>query len=125
MSIVYIFTARLVEGPSVIEGAVQVYFNNTWGWVCDDQWDKRDADVVCRMIGLLGASSIPDKSSTINQGDLIWMNNVQCTGNESSLSSCVRGWKNHSCIGGYKAGAACRAPGGELRIRFFLSLIDL
>ncbi|XP_078379682.1 scavenger receptor cysteine-rich domain-containing protein DMBT1-like isoform X2 [Oculina patagonica] len=99
--------ARLVGGSSDREGAVQVYYNNTWGWVCDDQWDKRDADVVCRMMGYTGASSVPGKSSAINQGDLIWMNNVQCTGNENSLFSCVRGWRNDSCISGYKAWAAC------------------
>ncbi|KAL9964923.1 hypothetical protein ACROYT_G028636 [Oculina patagonica] len=101
--------ARLVGGPSVREGAVQVYYNNTWGWVCDDQWDKRDADVVCRMMTYTGASSVPGKSSAINQSDLILMSNVQCTGNENSLFSCVGGWRNHSCISGYKADAVCRA----------------
>ena len=112
MSILYVFffVARLVGGQSVLKGSVQVYYNNTWGWVCEDQWDKRDADVVCRMMGFLGASSVPYKSSAINPGDLIWMNNVQCTGNESSLFSCVRGLRNHSC--GYEADVVCSVPEG-------------
>ena len=107
------FAARLVGGPSVREGVLQVYYNNTWGWVCDDQWDKRDADVVCRMMGYTEASSVPGKSSAINQSDLIWMNNVQCTGNETSLFSCVHGLNNPSCISGYKAAVGCSVPEGE------------
>ncbi len=109
----YVSAARLVGGSSVREGAVQVYYNNTWGWVCDDQWDKRDADVVCRMMGYTEASFLPGRSSDIDQSDLIWMNNVQCAGNENSLFSCVRGWMNDSCLSGYKARAGCSVPEGE------------
>lgn len=110
---IFVFAVRLVGGPSVREGVVQVYYNKTWGWVCADQWDKRDADVACRMMGFLGASSVSQKSSAVKQGDLILMNNLQCTGNENSLFSCVRWLRNHSCISGYKAGVVCIVPEGR------------
>ena len=41
---------RLV-GPSPYEGRVEVYYNGTWGTVCDNNFGSNDSKIVCRMLG--------------------------------------------------------------------------
>ena len=42
---------RLVNGNVSNEGRVEIFYNNSWGTICDNYWSYNDAKVVCRQLG--------------------------------------------------------------------------
>ena len=117
-------TVRLGKEAFGSNGLVEVYHNKTWGWICDQQWDKQDADVVCRELGYTDALSIYSRSA--KEGGMVWMNNVHCVGNERSLFSCIHDvWKNHNCINDKLAGVVCSTPEGNQRETLHLYILNL
>ena len=105
-------TVRLGEKSFSSEGLVAFYHKKTWGAICDQQWDKQDADVVCRQLGFRNATTV--YSSPANKVDTMWINNLQCHGNETSLVFCVHNeWENQSCTNGRQAGVVCEVPEGN------------
>ena len=42
---------RLVDGPSIYEGRVEVCTSREWGTICNYNWDHREAVVVCHQLG--------------------------------------------------------------------------
>ncbi|XP_051741124.1 deleted in malignant brain tumors 1 protein-like isoform X3 [Ctenopharyngodon idella] len=100
---------RLVNGPRMCSGRVEVFHNGTWGTVCDDSWDSTDAEVVCREMGC--GSVIEAKSSAyFGQGSgQIWLDEVRCRGNETTLINCSSNvWGKHNCGHGEDAGVICQ-----------------
>uniref|UniRef100_A0A8C2GD36 SRCR domain-containing protein n=1 Tax=Cyprinus carpio TaxID=7962 RepID=A0A8C2GD36_CYPCA len=78
----------LSGGKGRCSGRLEVYHNAVWGSVCDDQWDISDAQVVCRQLGC-GAALRADGNSVFGAGEgVVWMNRVECRGNEIHLWDC-------------------------------------
>ncbi|XP_062913391.1 deleted in malignant brain tumors 1 protein-like [Mobula hypostoma] len=42
---------RLFAGTDNCTGRLEMFFNNSWGTVCDDSWSFADSQVVCRQLG--------------------------------------------------------------------------
>ncbi|XP_016326326.1 antigen WC1.1-like, partial [Sinocyclocheilus anshuiensis] len=99
---------RLSGGEGWCSGRLEVYHNAVWGSVCDDQWDISDAQVVCRQLGC-GAALRADGNSVFGAGEgVVWLNRVECRGNEIHLWDCPLSLKNHTdCSHKEHAGLTC------------------
>ena len=95
-------------GPSRCSGRVEVYHSDSWGTVCDDQWSTANAEVVCRELDC-GTVLEAKKGAFFGEGkEEIWLDDVQCTGHESSLLKCEhRPFGQNNCGHGEDAGVVC------------------
>ena len=84
------------------------YNNGGWGTICDDLWTIEDADVACRMLGFKSASAFTKRASFGEGTGIVWLDNVQCQGMESSLLLCSHlGLAVHNCEHNEDAGVVC------------------
>ena len=113
-----IIAVRLVNSfNSSSSGRVEVLYKDVWGTICGDSWDLQDAAVVCRQLGFEGALAAFG-ASEFGQGiGQIWLDEVQCGGDESSISECVhREWGDHDCSHYSTAGVVCRPRSKAMRL---------
>ena len=99
------------------EGRVEVYYNGTWGTVCDDNWDFRAARVVCRQLGFPDAEKALPGHTVPDGNGPIWINYIHCNGDEPSLFSCPRGpWQNYTAYCDHAEDAGVRCMEGNLMV---------
>ena len=102
------FDLRLVGGSSDREGRVEIFHEGSWGTVCDDYWDANDAAVVCSYLGFTGTSEAVGSAAFGEGTGEIFLDDVNCSGEEGSLAQCGhRGWNSHNCGHHEDAGVRC------------------
>ncbi|KAM9467796.1 scavenger receptor cysteine-rich type 1 protein M130-like [Clarias gariepinus] len=90
------WSLRLSGGKGSCSGRLEVYHNATWGSVCDDQWNIRNAQVVCRQLGC-GSALSADRNVSFGPGEgTNWLNRVKCRGDEIHLWDCHYSLKKHT-----------------------------
>ena len=101
-------TVRLVDGNVASEGRVELYHNGSWGTICGDNWDARDAHVVCQSLGYVGARDAP-LHAYFGEGKLpILLDDVNCEGDENSIFDCRHPpYYTHDCLHSQDASAIC------------------
>ena len=93
---------------------MEIYYNHTWGTVCDDYWDINDAHVVCRQLGFHAALSAYGIARYGQATTSILLDDIDCLGNELSLLTCQHsGIRNHNCDHSEDASVQCEQNGGE------------
>ncbi|KAL4000772.1 C-C motif chemokine 3 [Sarotherodon galilaeus] len=122
---ILIFAAYLLASPSPSAGWIRLagswstrcsgrveiynsYSYSSWGTVCDDGWDLKDAEVVCRELNC-GIALQARRSAYFGQGTgNVVHSNVDCSGSETSIDNCrYSSYISYSCHHGRDAGVVC------------------
>ena len=81
------------------------------GTICDDSWDLKDAEVLCRQLGFDEALEAYINGEGVGD-NRFFMDDVNCVGNETNLLGCeYLGWDNSNCDGKEVAGVRCAFRG--------------
>ncbi|NWI14415.1 DMBT1 protein, partial [Crypturellus soui] len=79
-------------------GRLELFHNGSWGTVCDDSFDLRDAAVACRQLGCGDAISVHGGALFGEGTGPVLLDELACTGDEESLAQCShQGLGIHNC----------------------------
>ncbi|XP_034934293.1 neurotrypsin-like [Chelonus insularis] len=103
------FEIRLANGSRPSEGRVEIRHHGVWGTICDDDFTKETAKVICRSLGY-GGNAVPKKNSFFGPGQgPIWLDEVSCDGNETQIYRCEHHpWGESNCNHEEDAGVICQ-----------------
>ncbi|KAL3854706.1 hypothetical protein ACJMK2_013964, partial [Sinanodonta woodiana] len=94
---------------SSTSGLVEMYMGGVWGTVCDASFNNSAAQVVCKSLGLPYQAAIAISSSGLGRGTgPIWLNTVECSGTEPSLTNCQTSfYGRQNCEHNQDVGVVC------------------
>jgi hypothetical protein len=80
---------RLVEGETVLDGKLQVFYNSKWHYICSTQfnWTETDVNVTCQSLGFSnGTFYYYSTANNLTSHMKLFM--PRCSGNENNLFEC-------------------------------------
>ncbi|XP_029600588.1 scavenger receptor cysteine-rich type 1 protein M130-like [Salmo trutta] len=103
-------SVRLVDGAGLCSGRVEVKSNQSWASVCEADFDRQDAEVVCRELGCEAPAALQVGLYGEGEGQT-WDKEFQCKGKESLLLDCDTSDRKHNtCLPGNAVGLTCSEP---------------
>ncbi|XP_071261008.1 CD5 antigen-like [Salvelinus alpinus] len=103
-------SVRLVDGAGLCSGRVEVKSNQSWTSVCEADFDRQDAEVVCRELGCGAPAALQGGLYGGGEGQT-WDKEFQCKGKESLLLDCDTSDRKHNtCLPGNAVGLTCSEP---------------
>ncbi|CAG9769987.1 unnamed protein product [Ceutorhynchus assimilis] len=99
---------RLVNGTSANEGRLEIRHNGIWGSICDDDFNEDAAKIACAALGYSGSASVKKDGFFGQTTGPIWLDQVACQGNETSLEKCTHwDWGESNCDHSEDVGVIC------------------
>ena len=106
----FIDTSRTVQFPILIElfsqGPVGVFRETKWSRICANDWDIRDAHVLCRELRLPGAVEATLITPGWSNDHALLRGGYKCEGYESTIDECETGDVPATCT--HDAGVICQ-----------------
>ena len=91
-----------------MSGRVEIFHNNSWGTVCDNDWSFSDALVVCHQLGFESFYKILNNGFYGEGKRSTWIDGFDCNSTEDNVTTCSHnGWGEHNCTHAQDAGVAC------------------
>ena len=99
--------ARLSDGHNSSSGRVEMYVNEQWGTVCDDDWTTESSAVMCRQLGLGNTGTFYHHGG--GPVDFpIHLDDVRCDGSEANILACLHSpLSTHNCNHSKDVGVTC------------------
>ncbi|XP_019481699.1 PREDICTED: antigen WC1.1-like [Hipposideros armiger] len=99
---------RMVSDDQECAGWLEVFYNGTWGSVCDSPMEAMTLSTICRQLGC-GDSGTLNSSVGFREGSRPqWVDGIQCRKTDMSLWQCPSDpWKNSSCSSKEEAYIMC------------------
>ena len=106
-------SVRLANGSNQLEGRIEIKLYTKWGTICDDNFNLKAGDVICRMLNMGKAERVYKESHFGRAASEvpIHLDDVMCEGNENDISECShKGIGLHDCSHLEDVGLRCSGP---------------
>ncbi|XP_076461001.1 uncharacterized protein LOC143293704 [Babylonia areolata] len=110
---------RLYGERNATEGRVEVRrAGGVWGGICNNDFDSRDATVVCRQLKKGTNGMVMKNNRRWKLPENMYLDKMECVGNESSIEFCRHGgWGDYSCRSSKAVSVICFDGDVEVRLR--------